>query len=367
MSRTESTVVSPAIEWIKTDRLIFDHLNPRLPRAIDAHSKSAVLNWMLEDASLLELMQSIAVQGYFPGEPLIVVPAGQRFVVVEGNRRLAAVLLLSAPSLASTRRKALQSITANASARPRELPCLVFQSRDSVIDYLGYRHVTGIKEWEPLAKARYVEQLLEAGHAKGTDALGIVARKIGSRRDYLARLMAALALYDRAATLGVIGQADLGESDVNFSLITLALSYPSIRAFVGLTEDSKEIRGHSDNIRDLFHWMFRQLPNGGTVLGDSRNIGGLAAVVGKPPALKALRSGRALSDAALLTEAPLAVFRTSIIEAKERLQTATLQLAAVQSVTDDDVAAVEEIVAAGRDLLTILRSRREHAASSSSE
>jgi hypothetical protein len=63
----------------------------------------------------------------------------------------------------------------------------------------------------------------------------------------------------------------------------------------------------------------------------------------------------------------LQVFRTSLREAKERLQTATLQLSLVHEIADMDIDAVEEIGVVSRDLLTILRSRREGIAASGSK
>jgi len=327
---------------------------------INSNSRKAVINWMLEDASLLELMGSIAAQGYFKGEPLIVVPGAKgRFTAVEGNRRLAAVLLLSDPELASVRRSTVKKIAEDAQFRPTELPCVTFKSREDVLSYLGYRHVTGIKEWEPLAKARYVEQLIRSGQAKGADPLAVVARKIGSKRPYLARLMGALALYEQAVRANFWGLHGIEEPDIDFSLITLALSYPTLRTFVGVTEDAKKVTAPTENVRDLFNWMFLESPEGTTVLGESRNMGQLAAIVHSPPALKALRSGKSMSDALLLTQAPLDVFRSSIRRAKEHLQTATLQLSAVRAVSDLDLASVEEVMAVARDLLAILRGRRE--------
>ncbi len=40
-------------------------------------------------------MLSIGQQGYFPGEPLLAVKSNGNYIVVEGNRRLAAVKLLN--------------------------------------------------------------------------------------------------------------------------------------------------------------------------------------------------------------------------------------------------------------------------------
>jgi len=86
--------------------------------------------------------------GYFQGEPLLVVPSKKRdgYDVVEGNRRLTAVKLLGNPSLALIRQKSVQRIRREARHKPTELPILKFEKRDEILDYLGYRHITGTKE-----------------------------------------------------------------------------------------------------------------------------------------------------------------------------------------------------------------------------
>ena len=53
-----------------------------------------MLEWLLRDASILDLMRAIGEHDYFSGEPLLVVSKSSKngyFVVVEGNRRLCAV------------------------------------------------------------------------------------------------------------------------------------------------------------------------------------------------------------------------------------------------------------------------------------
>jgi len=47
----------------------------------------------------MEVAESIATRGFFPNEPLLAVKEDGRFVVVEGNRRLAALKALREPSL----------------------------------------------------------------------------------------------------------------------------------------------------------------------------------------------------------------------------------------------------------------------------
>jgi hypothetical protein len=68
---------NPRFQQIETERITFDPDNPRLPDPDEVkRDETSILNWMLDDASILELMGSIGEHGFFPGEPLLVVPNG---------------------------------------------------------------------------------------------------------------------------------------------------------------------------------------------------------------------------------------------------------------------------------------------------
>lgn len=98
--------MSNEIQYIETGKLDFDPENPRFYRLNDrAGSDDAVIEEMLDDESVQDLMLSIGEQDYFPGEPLLVVKKGKKFVVVEGNRRLAAVKLLNGDLKAPKKKK----------------------------------------------------------------------------------------------------------------------------------------------------------------------------------------------------------------------------------------------------------------------
>jgi hypothetical protein len=214
---------SRTVRFVSPDDLRFDPDNPRLPRSLAGATEEAVLRWMLEDATLLELMGSIAEQGYFPGEPLLGCPwepgtQGPPFRVVEGNRRLAAVRLLLDPKRAPTRRASIAQLSSEARHRPDELPMLVFSTRDEILDYLGYRHVTGVKEWDPLAKARYLDQLWRKTKGRARlEKLRELAKRIGSRPDYVSRLLLGLVVYDRIVEEAFFGLKAMEEEDVAFS------------------------------------------------------------------------------------------------------------------------------------------------------
>src|SRR4051812_23419206 len=85
---------------VAIESLRLDPDNPRFVTDIETSDLEHFLPWFEQEADLLGVADSIATNGYFLGEPLLVAPDGQgivKFLVVEGNRRFAAILLLHTP------------------------------------------------------------------------------------------------------------------------------------------------------------------------------------------------------------------------------------------------------------------------------
>ena len=78
--------------------LAFDVRNPRLAEFDTGGGEPEVIKMLWEMMDVEELVLSIAASGYFPYEPVIVAMEGGSNVVIEGNRRLAAVKLLRQPA-----------------------------------------------------------------------------------------------------------------------------------------------------------------------------------------------------------------------------------------------------------------------------
>src|SRR5690606_34887206 len=144
------------------EQLAFDPENPRLPESLrkkkdEMDYEALVINWMLTNENVIELMGSIGEKGYFPAEPLLVVPkegTPVTYEVVEGNRRLTEVKLLNNREIAETRIQTIKEISNEAKIKPEHLPVIEFSSRNDVIAYLGYKHITGVQSWDSLAKAK---------------------------------------------------------------------------------------------------------------------------------------------------------------------------------------------------------------------
>ena len=92
---------------VPVDRLRPDRWSPRLIDEDDSASDEAIIACLYRAAELDELLQSIAANGYMDIEPLVVLhdpdpdASDSELIVLEGNRRLAALRLLREPELAS--------------------------------------------------------------------------------------------------------------------------------------------------------------------------------------------------------------------------------------------------------------------------
>jgi hypothetical protein len=247
------------IAYIPLKNLMFDPQNPRLPPSVDSKNDESIIEYMLRDASILELMKSIAENGYFRSEPLLTVPANKgNYIVVEGNRRLAALKLLSNPSLATVRQKSLEEIVAAKSYSPIDIPCIMHDKRDEILDYLGYRHITGVKSWWPLEKARYLELLFKKHKSKASteENYKILARMIGSRVEYVGRLLSSLALYELANDKAYFN-IEMKEKEIDFSLLYTAVGYKNIHEYIGLKNSGDSELAHV--IIENFEFIFRCL------------------------------------------------------------------------------------------------------------
>lgn len=309
---------------INLDNLKFDAKNPRLPvRLQGITDESKVIDYMVKYGNIIELMLSIAETGYSDAEPLLIVKETDgTYTVVEGNRRLAALKLLSKPELTKVRTQSIKDVISDAKNIPTEIPCILYPNREDVLDYLGYRHITGVKDWGALEKARYLDQLYQI-HIKDTSQDKIyqkLAKMIGSRSDYVYKLHTALKLYDKANDNAYYG-ADIKEEDISFSWLTTALGYSGISEFIGLSEatDASLSTLKEENFKKIFTWMF--FP-GKTVVKESRQISELAKITEYPVALERLENGCTIDEALLYTSAPSDAFIEMLKKAKQQLKQA---------------------------------------------
>lgn len=278
--------------------LLLDPHNARLPEEMQSADQDKLLKFIAEQYDAIWIARSIASHGYFPSEPLIVVPTERKFIVVEGNRRLAAVKLL--------RDEGLQAELdlddaddwdelAESSQIPDTVPVVVVDDRRSVAPIIGYRHISGIEPWDPWAKARFIATLLddegldfdEAAHEVGEDSNDIR----DNYRNYI--------IVQRARQFGI----PTDRVETKFGVFTRAMNSPKLREHIG-TPVASGVKKNGDIVPDdrkyelaeLLSWLFGT-DSQDAVIGESRDITKLGTAVGSDDGLAVLRETRDLNEA----------------------------------------------------------------------
>jgi hypothetical protein len=155
---------------IAVTNLLLDTENPRLAQGQQTQLDTLHAMLRAEGQKTLALAESIAHEGLSPLERLIVTPAPdqpKRFIVLEGNRRLTALQILSEPALAASNLTPAQMKKLNrwsAEYRNRgeitRVECVVFESRDAAASWIERRHRgdkggLGIVRWGATESARF--------------------------------------------------------------------------------------------------------------------------------------------------------------------------------------------------------------------
>ncbi len=177
--------IDTQLKYARLDELLLDPTNARLGRNNTGRNvtQERVLE-LMKDWTLDELAVSFLESGFWPHEALLVVRENlygkPALVVVEGNRRLAALKYLYDAVHGRPASKKWSDIAKGAAPPARlfdKIPYMQISSRKEIEAFLGFRHVTGIKEWKPAEKAEYIAKLIEESHM----TYGQVMRKIGSK------------------------------------------------------------------------------------------------------------------------------------------------------------------------------------------
>ncbi len=293
------------VQELGVEGLLLDPANPRLPKSVDTENPLSILEFLTVSSSITELISAIGSNGYFSSEPLIGLRQDdQSVVVVEGNRRLTALKLLRGATFDGIPRRVVDAVD-QAEHRPELVPVAVYSERADILNYLGNKHIAGVKPWGALAKARYAKQLFQIADGDDYGAkVKNVAKAIGSRTDFIGRSLKALEAYETAETRNFFELAGVSEESVKFSLLGTALDYEGIQKFVYENPDDMPDRRRLNipELTELFEWLFVRDDRGATRLGESRKIGMLSDVVASEEGLRSFRLGMPLDQAFRQTE-----------------------------------------------------------------
>lgn len=336
---------------VEIQYLKLDHNNPRLPERLKGAADNEVLNWMLSDATLIHLMASISENGFFSGEPIIVIPDNQNYIVIEGNRRLAAIKLLSNPGLATISPKAVESLSVEAKAKnniPERIWVYIVNGRSEVENYLAFRHVTGVKQWPVISKARYLNHLFQQKPIKNISIYKNLAKEIGSTVPYVRRLLTGYKAFEIIQSRNFYNITDLDEENFDISLITDAITmHSAVSEYIGIEMESENPFANiiPEKLKEVTEWLYQKLSNGKTRIGDNRNLRVLNKVIQNIEARESFISGeKNLKDAAELTDLADENIRLYLTKALQNLVEAQKIVHRSSSPDKNDKKVAEEII-----------------------
>ena len=306
--------------------LAFDLQNPRLTDS-DLSENSTdleVMTFLWNAMDVRELVMSIAASGFFRHEPLIVAKEGGRNIVIEGNRRLAAVKALLDPTQIDIPGANIPLIDLQAKDALRALP-VVSGTRRAAWRYIGFKHVNGPAKWSSYAKSQYIAKV----HREYGISLADISSQIGDTHQTVQRLYRGIMVIEQAERLGVFSRKDCNAPRFYFSHFYTGIGYKNMREFLGLGPESDENEepvppAKVGELEELFLWIYGSKSKDIQPVVRSQNpdLGYLNTVVGNRPATAALRSRGDLHYAHEVSRPSQNVFEQSLLEAKANLEKA---------------------------------------------
>jgi len=220
-------------EDIDYTRLRFDPNNPRLPENLKGAPSNKLAEYYYEHSVITDLVKSMAESGFFPHEPMIVVPNEDgTFWVAEGNRRLTALCLIHGREETQDLPRPDVEFTRPQIDRLLNVPCVVSKDLEAIRKFIGFRHISGPLTWEPEAKARFlVEQVERAVAERREKPFLYVANSVGSNTQTVRGAYAAMKLLWTARD--EMGE-DVSQIQNNrFGVWLRLMSSPDFRKFIG--------------------------------------------------------------------------------------------------------------------------------------
>ena len=362
---TSNYLAGTPFQHIPTKDLLLDPHNPRLAEygISTSASQFELLKTLWDEMAVAEVAMSIAYSGYFQHEPLFVEKDGPgKFIVIEGNRRLAAVLLLRESDYRKKLRATdLPEIETDAKRRLQELPCVV-TTRKKIWRYLGFKHVNGPATWGSYAKAQYVAHV----HNEYGVPLKDIAAQIGDYSSTVQRMYRGLMIVEQAEKARVFRRDDVGKSRFYFNYLYTGMDYPGIKGFLGLdakgtTERNPVLHAKVKNLGDLMGWLYGRESTNQQSLIRSQNpdLKTFDTVLQSKDGVRALRDGLPLSVANDISQGDPKIFRASLQQAKQSLQRALGTLTTGYETSDaETLKLAQDIQDLSHDLVDAMHQKR---------
>lgn len=266
MSNSEETMTDLRMDRLQASKLLLDPNNYRFQdiegfvyanedRFHEETVQERAMQRIRSESNLIDLKRSILRNGFIEVERLVVrpyEPVEDRWVVIEGNRRLAAVrwIIDDYEAGADISEEFIESI--------RTLPVAIAEEHqpDEVFraSLMGIRHVSGIDEWEGYQRAKLIAVMrdelgLEPGEV--AERLGLSTYEVNRRY----RAFSALEQMQNNEEYGEYAQPS------RYPIFHEAVSLPDVRDWLGWDEELAQFT-NEDNLARFYRMLIPRETDG---------------------------------------------------------------------------------------------------------
>lgn len=343
---------SSPVSRVPIAKLRLDRENPRLLGQAGGDSEEAVIARLYRTAELDELLQSISTNGYLDIEPLVVTEADDgTLIVLEGNRRLATLRLLTDPTLAGRIRYQEQveiRVPDSAAVASTLTHASVYKvaSRTEARTFIGFKHINGPAKWNAYAKAKFAAEW----HKSGIELVKI-ARAIGDRHDTIKRMVFAIYVLEQAK----FEVKDVAAPKFNFSHLYTALARSQYMTFLDIKASWAKYDPAPNPVpinrlaalQEVLRWIYGSRSDSvrPVVRVQNPDIKRLGEVLASTEALHTLRIDKNLDSAYAATESVDTRFTGSLFRARDNIRNVAGTLRAYDG-RDESLVNVAEDVSA---------------------
>jgi hypothetical protein len=345
--------------------LHFDTQNPRFTadKRPDADTDAAIISELARTADLSELVQSIGTSGYINIEPLVVVVRDDKLVVLEGNRRLAALKALKDEELARGAKLSTPNITEEVRSTFNEILVYRVEREEDARELIGFKHINGPQAWDAFAKATFAARWLDSQIGlENPLQLSQIADRMGDKHATIHRMVTAYYVLMQAEQLGIFHMTDRYKRAFSFSHLYTGLSYNEFTDYLGMprtqrNEDPSRAPvspEYHEKLRNLLTWLYgsKEREIQPVVRSQNPDLGRLRDVLKSKSGTRVLEQTSHLEDA-LITATPKDLrFSQHIVEANGQLR---LALETLDGFDPSSQSELQEIVASAFKRIQVIK------------
>ena len=350
--------------------LLFDLHNPRLALELadcgdGGLSIVQAIEYLNDNSDLQELITSIARNGYIPFEPLIVIAEGDKYKVLEGNRRLAAIkLILDADLRKKTGIPVNQKIEQHVLDSMKKISIYKVDKAEEAVALIGFKHIKGPYKWNSFAKAQYVTKQYKNG-----SSIADISQEIGDKNQTVRNLVGGLLVLEQAIEHSIFSIFDRSKSGpFGLSHLYTALGRSEYQEFLGLEsgwDKSPELepipKDKYDELEEVLTYIYGSKSKDFPSLIKSQNpdLRRLGKSIACPAALEQIRAGENLDIAFAETEEDDAAFQKTILKALSAVNQASLTLTKYDGQDGGLVLTAEKILRGAEVIELTVRTRHK--------